>query len=90
MGTTHHICTSIPGLLRQSNKVLARLFQMDPDQIRTELNERLARGEKYIPSEGCEGFDPVKGCPGHPIEEENIKMTYEIPAIIRDEQNLLH
>lgn len=90
MGTKHHICTSIQGLLRQSDKVLARLFSMDPTEIRADLKERLSRGEKLIPSEGCEGFHPVNGCPGHPIPEETIKMTYEIPTIIRDEQNLLN
>ncbi len=78
---------------------------MDPAEIRADLKERLGRGEKLIPSEGCDGFDPVNGCPGHPIpipegvdfaeqktgeEKETIKMVYDGPVIIRDEQNLLN
>jgi len=39
-----------------------------PD-IRHELEERKEKGELLIGSEGCEGFDPLTGCPGHEVKE---------------------
>lgn len=64
-----HISASIEGLLRiKSTKSLGTLLNMDGHAARIELNGRLAKGEKLIPSEGCEGFDPIKGCPGHEIK----------------------
>jgi hypothetical protein len=56
---------SIEGLLRLSNYRLGKLVEMDGRKARKELLERQARGEKLIPSADCDGFDPVKGCPGH-------------------------
>lgn len=41
-----------------------------PEQFREYLFDELAKGNKFIPlADDCEGFDPQKGCPGHPHEE---------------------
>ncbi len=64
--TKHHISSSIGGLLKLSNLDLRQLFGFDGGKVREELLQRKANGELLIPSEGCEGFDPIKGCPGHP------------------------
>lgn len=71
MATRHHVQASIEGLLGLTNAQLSKMFDRHGPTIRKELKERLANGEKLIGAEGCEGFDPVKGCPGHPIEDEN-------------------
>jgi hypothetical protein len=66
MITTRHMNASIEGLLGLRNSQLSRLIGGNGSEIRKELKQRLAKGEKYIPcSEDCEGFDPVTGCPGH-------------------------
>ena len=61
-----HICVNIDHLLTYTNIKLGEFFQMPGDEVRAELLERKADGEKLIGSEKCEGFDPVTGCPGHP------------------------
>ena len=34
------------------------------------LNRELNKGHKLIPiGDGCEGFDPITGCPGHSLAE---------------------
>lgn len=65
--TKRHLSTNIDYLLNQSNKWLSNIFEGDGAEIRQELEERKSKGELLIGSEGCEGFDPVKGCPGHPL-----------------------
>lgn len=68
MGTTYHVQMSIDGVLALSDKKLSKLFNGDGKQIRKQLKERYSKGERLIGAEGCEGFDPIKGCPGHPEE----------------------
>lgn len=69
MRMKRHIVTNIAGILKQPNSMLARLFDMNGKEAREELLRLQAMGHKYIPSEGCEGFDPINGCPGHPVPE---------------------
>lgn len=73
-----HISTSISYLLTMSDEQLSNAFECDGAEVRKELLERQAAGEMKIGSEGCEGFDPVKGCPGHPSQEKQsfAKITY--------------
>lgn len=69
MSTIRHMKASIEGLLNQTNVKLGRLTGMNGKAARQELQRRAALGHKYIPCGDCEGFDPMKGCPGH--EEKN-------------------
>jgi hypothetical protein len=55
----------IDGLLWSDDTALRLLFERDPRELRIELAEKKAAGEVFIPSAGCEGFNPVTGCPGH-------------------------
>lgn len=65
MGTTYHVHASISGLLTKTDKQLGKLFNKEGREARKELAERYKKGELYLGSENCEGFDPRKGCPGH-------------------------
>lgn len=71
---TMHISLSVRGALAQSDKDLrsfvgnltidgrpARTVQ----EVRIILADALAEGMEYIPSDGCDNFDPKKGCLGH-------------------------
>jgi len=64
-----HLNTRIAYLLEQSNEWLSDIFTGDGAEIRKELEQRSTSGELLIGSAGCEGFDPVNGCPGHPVIE---------------------
>lgn len=68
MKVTHHISTNIDWLLKMPDKKLGRLFDMVGADARRELIRRKTLGHVKIGSPNCEGFDPVKGCPGHPHE----------------------
>lgn len=63
--TTHHISTNIDSLLKWSDKKLNVMFDLPGHEVRLELKQRKANGERLIGCEGCEGFSPVTGCPGH-------------------------
>lgn len=69
----YHLQASIEGLLSLSNYRLGKMFDRHGATIRKELKERLAKGEKLIGAEGCEGFDPVTGCPGHKDKTDTVK-----------------
>jgi len=65
-----HLTVNIAYLLKQSNEILCDIFNSDDGEaIRKSLEHRAAHGELLIGSEGCEGFNPVTGCPGHPCTE---------------------
>jgi len=66
---TRHLTTRIAYLLKQTNEKLGYFFEGDGAEIRAALEHRAAHGELLIGSEGCEGFNPVTGCPGHPCTE---------------------
>lgn len=66
MGTTvRHVTMYIDYVLSMSDQELESYFDASASEIREDLTERKAAGEILIGSENCEGFDPVKGCPGH-------------------------
>lgn len=58
---------NIETALTFDDQELGEMFEGSGSEIRKELEERKAKGEIKIGSEGCEGFDPVKGCPGHEV-----------------------
>lgn len=73
----HHMSCSIEGLLRNYRRRKITFLtddkgnMMTDKEARAELARLQALGHKYIPSCGCEGFDPFeKGCPGHVVEGE--------------------
>jgi hypothetical protein len=65
-----HVTCNIDYLLGQDDQYLGTIFEGDGDVIRKELEERKANGELKIGSEGCEGFCPVNGCPGHKAKSD--------------------
>lgn len=67
-----HIKSKISTILALSDDELKRMFDMPAVEVRTSLEYRKKQGEVYIGSSGCEGFDPVTGCPGHPSETDSI------------------
>lgn len=60
-----HVSCSIDFVLTFDDEKLGEIFEGDGKEIRAELEERKQNGEKLIGSDGCEGFSPVTGCPGH-------------------------
>lgn len=66
--TQHRIDT----MLSYSDADLQALFDANPADIREQLEDKQYRGEVYVTNAGCEGFDPVTGCPGHPSETDSI------------------
>lgn len=77
-----HMCTSIEGLLSYSKTHrIGGLIQREDGTYYSHkeavkaLKERLAKGEKLLPSTGCVGFDPLTGCPGHPDEPDSETKT---------------
>jgi len=71
--TTHHMCMSIEGCLRNHRGRKIKIFnnedgsQTSDKEARAYLAECQAKGWKVIPfGEPCEGFDYFgHGCPGH-------------------------
>jgi len=61
----HCIHMRIDRALSMSDSQLQDLFGGFAPDIRHELEGRQEQGELLIGSEGCEGFDPITGCPGH-------------------------
>lgn len=57
-----HINTRIDVLLERDNEFLGDLFDMNGKDARLELLELKSKGHEFVPSEGCENFDPFKGC----------------------------
>ena len=46
---------------------------MTPRQFQEYLFDELSKGKRFLPlADDCEGFDPQKGCPGHPDTEETV------------------
>lgn len=67
---THCLQVKIETLLNSGDEALKNLFYKDPSVVRKALEAKKAAGEVYVPSAGCEGFDPVKGCPGHETDSK--------------------
>lgn len=62
---TRHVSMNIDTALSFDDEEIGQMFSGNGAEIRKELEERKANGELKIGSEGCEGFCPVNGCPGH-------------------------
>lgn len=68
-----HLSLSVRGaLLNWSDQEFKGVFshpdgrKMTPHEAKNALMDELAKGHEVIPcSNGCEGFDFKKGCPGH-------------------------
>lgn len=72
-----HVSTSISGLIDygKTNSLSGILSDNEGRRYPHEeaiviLYEKLAAGERWLPTDDCEGFDPVTGCPGHPKQEK--------------------
>lgn len=50
----------------KETKQLVKMFQIQPDQIRSECEELIKQGKLYLPTEGCTTTDPTGKCNGHP------------------------
>jgi len=78
----HCVHMSIEGLLSWTDSELQQMFGGFGPDIRKELEERSLNGEKLIGSQGCEGFDPVSGCPGHNVEVKIEKVVVNAELIL--------
>lgn len=61
----HHVVTKIETLLSFDDGYLGHIFDGVGPELRKELEERRDSGDIFIGSAGCDGFDPITGCPGH-------------------------
>lgn len=66
---TRHVSMNIDTALSFDDDEIGEMFSGNGAEIRKELEERKANGELKIGAEGCEGFCPVKGCPGHEMKK---------------------
>lgn len=66
----HHVYMEIETALDMSDRKLGKIFKGNGADIKKQLRERYAKGERLIGSVGCKGFDPITGCPGHPDEND--------------------
>lgn len=69
-----HVSTSVEGLLSLSDVGLKAMMPyihydgeqlQDVSELRAMLTQAYLEGQKFIPSEGCDNFDPEIGCLGH-------------------------
>lgn len=79
--TRHHMCQSVTGPLKnwsgkQWNDATDWITRDDGtkfangEELEFHFQEMADRGIHVIPiGDDCEGFDPVKGCPGHPLPD---------------------
>lgn len=58
----HHIVTNIEGLLKQKDRLLGNLFNISGEDARKALEKLKSKGHKFVGSENCRHFDPIKGC----------------------------
>ena len=83
-----HISSNIDGLLRQNTKLLGRLFGMDGSQARLQLLALKEKGDKYIPSENCKHFDPLKGCCCAEMDKGDTKGPKETEVLRTSQRQL--
>ena len=93
MRSKHHMCVSVRGVLRWPDRKLVSDWSgcITDDtgksprtayEIREFWMDHLSKGHEVIPlGEPCEGFDyGGKGCPGHPIPEDDDDGAAEAKA----------
>lgn len=56
---------TIEALEAASDEEIEQLTGRPAAEVLPLLVEKKAAGEVYIPSAGCENFNPITGCPGH-------------------------
>ncbi len=86
---TYHMVIDVRGVLNWKAKEIARLFtdaetgkRLTAQQAKDYLYDKLKEGYEVIPfGKECEGFDKVKGCPGHPVSKLNKEHTLDQPFI---------
>ena len=73
MTTIRHMTIDIRGVLGwKDKKMTTNLFRVNGkkptyEQVKEYLYDKLSEGYEVLPfGQECEGFDKVKGCPGHP------------------------
>jgi len=82
MKVTRHLSVNIDYLLGMTDRKLNNMFpEYTAAETRQDLQERKDLGHRLIGSENCIGFDPVKGCPGHPELTNNNKETMAAAAL---------
>jgi hypothetical protein len=66
----YHAQLDVDGAQRFCDAELLSLFpQMAPSAARAMLAVDKAMGVRFISFGGCDNFDPVNGCKGHPSEQ---------------------
>ena len=71
-----HVSASIHGLLNESDESLHHMLSdgdgvpLSAAEAREILTHELGKGHLYIKAEGCDNFDPKKGCCGHVVPDE--------------------
>ena len=81
VSTTTHIRIDIAGCLRNNTvKQLKGMFtdsetgrDLSGKEAQKFLISELSKGHKYLPAGDCPDFDPMSGCPGHPVYEDKEK-----------------
>lgn len=75
--TIHHVCVDIRGAL-ENPKMFINCIITDEGKTLTTIAEvkdffysQLEMGRRVLPFSKCEGFDYIKGCPGHYIEDDD-------------------
>ncbi|ENR9964143.1 hypothetical protein ACEXTD_003133 [Salmonella enterica] len=64
--TYRHVDFSIELLLSSgSDSQLEYLFLKPAVEVRTDLQRRLGRGERYVTTDSCDNFSEIYGCMGH-------------------------
>jgi hypothetical protein len=72
--TTYHMRLDIKGFLLNNHhdKDFEGIFrhdngrEMDAEEARRMMLDKLSQGVKFLPASGCDNFDQEKGCLGHP------------------------
>jgi hypothetical protein len=69
---TRHMCMSIEGALKRKN--LSGIateggLPATDRQFREYLKYKQAMGWRVVPMDGCDNFDPIHGCKGHPAKQ---------------------
>lgn len=87
-----HCCLSVEGAIRNA-KDLKGCISVDGKtlltvaEIRSYMRGQFALGREVLPMCNCEGFDFVKGCPGHEKEaEERHDAVMKIAQAICDKE----
>ena len=75
MSQSFHMCISVRGILRRTDRDLKRFLgactkddgtpYRNIDELKNELYDHLSQGHEVIPMGKCDNFDYKTGCRGH-------------------------